>query len=144
MPFGTGAFDLVVCRSAFKNFRAPAAALDELYRVLRPGGEAVIIDLRPDLSRQAIADEVRRMRLDPINGLLTRLIFRLMLTRRAYPREHLENLAARSRFGSAEILELPISYQVRLRKQPADPPGVGRAAPASRSRPAAVGGGPAH
>lgn len=116
MPFGPDSFDLVACRAAFKNFRAPAVALDEMHRVLRPGGEAVIIDLRPDLSWQAIDDTVRALHLGGVDALLTKLIFRFMLTRRAYRKEQLESLVAQSHFGGAEILELPISYEVWLRK----------------------------
>src|SRR6266540_2420572 len=50
MPFESDAFDLVVCRAAFKNFSEPVQALNEMYRVLKRGGKAVIIDLRRDAS----------------------------------------------------------------------------------------------
>src|SRR5579863_8246031 len=45
MPFEAERFDYVVCRAAFKNFSAPDAALREMYRVLKPGGRALIIDM---------------------------------------------------------------------------------------------------
>jgi ubiquinone/menaquinone biosynthesis C-methylase UbiE len=50
MPFAENSFDLLVCRAAFKNFSAPEKALREMRRVLRPGGTALIIDLRRDAS----------------------------------------------------------------------------------------------
>lgn len=46
MPFPDETFDLIICRSAFKNFSQPIRALDEMHRVLKPGGKAVILDLR--------------------------------------------------------------------------------------------------
>src|SRR5436190_1642203 len=46
MPFDADTFDLVYCRAAFKNFSEPLQALREMHRVLRPGGQAVIVDLR--------------------------------------------------------------------------------------------------
>jgi ubiquinone/menaquinone biosynthesis C-methylase UbiE len=39
MPFPDESFDFVVCRAAFKNFSDPVGALDEIHRVLRPGGK---------------------------------------------------------------------------------------------------------
>src|SRR5262245_22614904 len=79
MPFAPGSFDFLVCRAAFKNFTYPVEALNEMHRVLRPGGEALIIDLRPDAPADAIRDHVQGMGLSWINSLLTRLTFKHML-----------------------------------------------------------------
>ena len=54
MPFPDGSFDLIVCQAAFKNFLDPVAALNEMHRVLRPGGTAVIQDLNADATRPRI------------------------------------------------------------------------------------------
>ena len=59
MPLEGGSFDLIVCRAAFKNFSEPVRAIEEMYRVLKPGGKAIIFDLRPDVSPpEDIAAEV--------------------------------------------------------------------------------------
>jgi ubiquinone/menaquinone biosynthesis C-methylase UbiE len=50
LPYPANVFDFIVCRAAFKNFTHPLAALDEMHRVLKPGGTALIIDLRKDFS----------------------------------------------------------------------------------------------
>ena len=47
-------FDLVVCRAAFKNFSEPLKALNETHRVPKPGGKAIIIDLRMDASWEEV------------------------------------------------------------------------------------------
>jgi ubiquinone/menaquinone biosynthesis C-methylase UbiE len=116
MPLPDESFDFVVCRAAFKNFADPIGALDEMHRVLRPGGRASIFDLRKNAPLEAIDQEVREMHLLPMNALLTRLVFRLMLLRSAYTREALEAMVARSRFGGGEIVEDGIGFELRLAK----------------------------
>ena len=59
MPFPPDAFDLIICQAAFKNFARPVTALDEMHRVLRPGGHAVIQDMSGQSSNAAIAREVQ-------------------------------------------------------------------------------------
>src|SRR5947209_9014736 len=58
MPFAEGSFDLIICQAAFKNFSQPGKAIDEMYRVLRSGGMAVIQDMWKEVSNTAIREEV--------------------------------------------------------------------------------------
>ena len=116
MPFPETSFDFAVCMAAFKNFTDPVGAINEMHRVLRPGGQASIFDLRKDASLQDIAAEVRGMQLNTVNALVTRFIFRHGLLRAAYTREQLERMAAQSRFGRGEIECSGIGLEVRLTK----------------------------
>lgn len=116
MPFAAGSFDLVVCRAAFKNFSEPVKAISEMYRVLKPGGHALIIDLRKDASRESIGEAVRGMRLGRVNALITRLTFRFMLLKRASTRSELERLIAQTKFGPAEIEEGTIGLELSLHR----------------------------
>jgi ubiquinone/menaquinone biosynthesis C-methylase UbiE len=116
MPYPADWFDCVVCYSAFKNFGDPVAALKEIHRVLRPGGVAIIGDMRHDATNRAIADQVRSMELGWFSALITTLIFRYSLRPRAYSREDFLRMAAETAFGSAEIATDPIGLEVRLRK----------------------------
>ncbi|MGC2398430.1 MAG: class I SAM-dependent methyltransferase, partial [Acidobacteriaceae bacterium] len=50
LPLADASVDFVVCRAAFKNFTEPRKALAEMRRVLRPGGRALLIDMRRDAS----------------------------------------------------------------------------------------------
>src|ERR1700677_2853057 len=59
MPFPADSFDFVFCRAAFKNFSQPVAAINEMHRVLRPGGRALIVDLRNDVSPDEIDSYVK-------------------------------------------------------------------------------------
>jgi ubiquinone/menaquinone biosynthesis C-methylase UbiE len=117
MPFDDASFDFVVCMAAFKNFADPVGALDDMHRVLRPGGQASIYDLRKDAGREDIDREVRGMALSPLNAALTRFIFRFGLLKAAYTRDALERMAGESRFGQALILSDGIGFEVRLVKR---------------------------
>jgi len=115
MPFAAELFDFAVCRAAFKNFGDAAGALGEMHRVLRAGGTALIVDLRKDASSKAIADEVAKMKLGPLDAFGTRITLSL-LTRRAYSRLDFERMAQASPFSRFDILEGPIGFEVRLVK----------------------------
>ena len=115
MPFADSSFDLIICQAAFKNFSQPGQAIDEMYRVLRGGGMAVIQDMWKEASDATIRQEVNPMRLSPVNAFLTRRALG-MLRRRAYTQEQFERLASASAFGRGEIETSGIGIEVRLKK----------------------------
>ncbi len=116
MAFDDETFDFLYCSAAFKNFSEPLQALDEMYRVLRPGGEAVVADLLKDVSLGAIDDYVRKSGRSKLDAWLTRWVFRCLLIKRAYTREELNRLAEQSRFGSCLIEDGPIGLELRFTK----------------------------
>lgn len=115
MPFAEGSFDLVVCQAAFKNFSQPGQALNEMYRVLRSGGTAIIQDMRKDASDAEIREEVNPMRLNPVNAFMTRQALE-SLRRRAYTQEQFKRIATASAFGGCEIETMGIGMEIRLKK----------------------------
>jgi len=116
MPFGDESFDFLLCRAAFKNFSRPTSALGEMYRVLKPGGQALIIDLRRDASNESIAQAVDSMRLGAVNGIVTKLTFRFMLLKRAYTRSEFEEMISTTKFHRADIREEQTGLEVLLSK----------------------------
>lgn len=116
MPFADASFDFVVCTAAFKNFSDPVGTLNEIHRVLKPGGQASIYDLRRDATLEDIDAEIRDMHLSAWSSLLTRWIFRFGLLRSAYTREELERMAGQSRFGRCEVAASGIGFELRLAK----------------------------
>jgi ubiquinone/menaquinone biosynthesis C-methylase UbiE len=64
LPFGAGSFDLYTARAAPHHFPDLAAALGEAWRVLRPGGHAVLIDCSPPAPARDLLHEVE-VRRDP-------------------------------------------------------------------------------
>jgi ubiquinone/menaquinone biosynthesis C-methylase UbiE len=120
MPFGDETFDFLLCRAAFKNFSEPKRALEEMHRVLKPGGQALIIDLRKDASEESIKQAVNDMRLGTVNGIITKLTFRYMLLNRAYTKSEFEELISQTKFHAIEIRENPIGVEISLSKDRAD------------------------
>jgi ubiquinone/menaquinone biosynthesis C-methylase UbiE len=114
MPFDDESFDLIVCRAAFKNFSEPVRAIDEMHRVLKPGGKAIIIDLRPDASPADIAGAVRGLKLSWLNALLTRLTFKHMLLKRAHSKESLRQMTAQTPFKTCVFRDDSIGHEVEL------------------------------
>jgi ubiquinone/menaquinone biosynthesis C-methylase UbiE len=103
MPFVNESFDFLLCRAAFKNFSEPARAVQEMCRVLRPGGRVLIIDLRRDASRREVNQEVDRMGLGWASRLVTKLAFRFMLLKRAYTKSEFEHFFAPADFRSVDV-----------------------------------------
>lgn len=115
MPFAAGSFDLIICQAAFKNFSRPLEAINEMYRVLRDGGTAIIQDMWKEASAASIRAEVNAMRLNPMNAFMTTQSLK-SLRRRAYTREQFERLANDSAFGGGEIETQGIGMEMRLKK----------------------------
>jgi ubiquinone/menaquinone biosynthesis C-methylase UbiE len=107
-------FDFALCRAAFKNFTRPLAAIDEMHRVLKPGGTAVIMDLRKDFLPREVDDYVRDK--DKVSAVLIKVIFHTMLKRRAYTREGIERLASQSQFQQGEVRLVPLGFELWLHK----------------------------
>ena len=116
LPFDDETFDAVVCRAAFKNFAEPVTALDEMERVLKPGGFGLIMDLNRETPARDLDDYVDRMQMGPISRSMTRIIFKHMLIKRAYAPADFERMAAVSRFEDCEIRPSGIGVDVWLRK----------------------------
>ena len=53
LPFGEGSFHRVTCAFGIRNFEHKEQGLREFYRVLRPGGKAVILELSVPTGRTA-------------------------------------------------------------------------------------------
>ncbi|GAB3139297.1 class I SAM-dependent methyltransferase [Amycolatopsis sp. NPDC004378] len=112
-PFADESFDFLVCQAAFKNFRQPVAALNEMHRVLRPGGFAVIHDLNHEATAADIGREVAGMDVGVVSGFTVRQTLG-WLRRRAFTREQFEALAAESAFGGCSVTTDGIGLEVRL------------------------------
>jgi ubiquinone/menaquinone biosynthesis C-methylase UbiE len=116
MPYRAERFDLVVCRAAFKNFSQPVKAISDMYRVLKPGGRALIIDLRRDVSRKTVNQYVDQLGVGTFNAMAIKLTFRFMLIKRAYTREEFTKFIAQSPFGRFAMNENPIGLELWLQK----------------------------
>jgi len=116
MPFGDDTFDYLLCRAAFKNFSEPVRALKEMHRVLKPGGRALIIDLRGDASNESIGKAVDEMKVGVVNGFITKMTFRFMLLKRAYTKAEFEEMIGETGFREVEIREDLMGFEIVLTK----------------------------
>jgi ubiquinone/menaquinone biosynthesis C-methylase UbiE len=114
LQYPANAFDFIFCRAAFKNFSHPLVALDEIYRVLKPGCDAVIIDLRKDFSAQDLSGYLEGKGL--VNAALIKFIFNTMLKKRAYTQEGIAQLAAQSQFRQGDLRMDTIGFELWLHK----------------------------
>ncbi|MGB8593298.1 MAG: class I SAM-dependent methyltransferase [Candidatus Acidiferrales bacterium] len=116
MPFADETFDFLLCRAAFKNFSEPKRALEEMYRVLKHGGQALIIDLRRDASKESVEQAVNAMNLGTVNRIITKFTFRFMLLKRAYTKSEFEGLISETKFHDIEIRESLTGMEILLSK----------------------------
>src|SRR5215471_2636067 len=124
MPFADGSFDFAYCSAAFKNFSEPIRALNEIHRILRPAGEAVIADLSKDASVDEIDEYVKRSGRSGLDAWMTRWTFRHVLLQRAYTRNDFLRMAEESSFGKADIRSCDLGLEVRLTKAARSAEGV--------------------
>jgi ubiquinone/menaquinone biosynthesis C-methylase UbiE len=117
IPLEDGLFDLIVCRAAFKNFSEPLKALNEMHRVLKPGGRAIVIDLRKDASWDEIVAYVDGLHISRTSTWMTKFTFKHMLLKRAYTEGQMKALAGESDFKSCKIFKTAVGMEVRLLRQ---------------------------
>ena len=121
MPLADDLFDGIVCSAAYKNFAEPVKAMDEMFRVLKPGGKALIIDLHPDVPVEVIGKYIREdLALTGINFLLTKWTFQHMLLKRAYTKDVIRQFAAQSKFKTCTIEDDAIGMHIYLAKPAID------------------------
>jgi ubiquinone/menaquinone biosynthesis C-methylase UbiE len=116
MPFADDSFDLLTCSAAFKNFSEPHKALEEMHRVLRPGGTAMVLDLRRDVPMSEIRRYFGALGLSTFSRWMTLASFRFMLLKRAYTQAEFERMLADIPFRGKEIRVVDIGVELWLRK----------------------------
>lgn len=59
LPFADDSFDAVISTGAVHHWKDPASGLNEVYRVLKPGGYALIYDLVSDTPKSVMEETAR-------------------------------------------------------------------------------------
>jgi ubiquinone/menaquinone biosynthesis C-methylase UbiE len=117
LPVRKESADFVVCRAAFKNFTEPVKAMREMLRVLRPGGTAMLIDMRRDVSMDELRKYVGSLGMSWLNRKFMMLTFRGMLIKRAYPLEEIRQMAAEAGWTDVRIETNPIGFSALMTKR---------------------------
>jgi ubiquinone/menaquinone biosynthesis C-methylase UbiE len=116
IPFPDNTLDFIICTAAFKNFKEPFKALSQMYRVLRSGGAALIIDMNRNASNQQIEDYTKNMGAKGMDKLFMKVIFKYFLRNGAYTKDEFMNLISKTAFKEYDIKEEGIGFYIYLRK----------------------------
>jgi ubiquinone/menaquinone biosynthesis C-methylase UbiE len=122
LPLEDASTDFTVCRAAFKNFAEPVKALAEMRRVLRPGGIALLIDMRRDASMAELERFAAGLGLSWLSRHFMMLTFRHLLIKRAYPLEDIRRMAAEAGWTGLRIESTPIGFEASMRKETGSAP----------------------
>ena len=112
MLFQPNAFNFIICVLAFKNFKEPVKALQEIYRVLKPDGTALIMDLNRKASMRATKKVAESMGLKGTTALIAGAIQRSG----AYNRTEFISFISQTEFKDYEIRDSDMGFSIYLKK----------------------------
>jgi len=112
MPFNAGTFNFIICVLAFKNFKGPLKGLQEMHRVLTPGGTALIIDLNRQATMKTTKKVAENMGLKGFKAYIAAALQRTG----AYTRKEFETFISQTEFKDYEIRNSDIGFSIFLKK----------------------------
>lgn len=118
IPFRDAAFDLVFCSWAVKNFMQPVKVLNEVYRVLKPEGTALIVDLNHDSTGEDWREYAAQRGLTGMTSLAMRIAF-IIQRNGAYSAGQFERLLDGTPFQQREIRSRGLNLCISLTKRAA-------------------------
>lgn len=110
MPFEDSSFDFIVSSGSLHHWNQPIKVFNEIYRVLKDGGEALIGDLRRDSSKEEIDEIVKG-----IDSWIMRLGVKHSV-KESYTSSEISKLLDKTNFTDCEVKEEGVGMQIRLRK----------------------------
>jgi ubiquinone/menaquinone biosynthesis C-methylase UbiE len=116
LPVDDESVDFLVCRAAFKNFTEPVKALQEMRRVLRPGGKALLIDMRRDVPLTEIKHYVNGLGVSRLNRWFMMFVFRNMLIKRAYRLEEIRRMAVEAGWAEPRIDSSAMGFEASMKR----------------------------
>lgn len=115
VPFEDNYFMLIVCTAAFKNFKEPVKVLEEMHRVLKNGGFAIIGDMNADADDAELKKIIQGYGLGMFSRLFTKYAFRF-LRKGAYTKSQFESLIPASGFVDFDIKSEGIGFRILMHK----------------------------
>ena len=112
MPFQSNEFNFIISVLAFKNFKEPIKALEEIHRVLKPGGKALIMDLNRKASMKATKKVAESMGLKGTTAFIAGAIQRSG----AYNRNEFKSFISQTEFKDYEIRDCDMGFSIYLKK----------------------------
>lgn len=116
LPIASGSVDFVVCRAAFKSFAQPVKAMQEMLRVLRPGGMVLLIDLRSDLHLNVVRNYLDGLGIGWPKSWFMLLVFRKVLSKQAYSIAEIEQMAYEAGWVNPKIRRCVMGFEAWVKK----------------------------
>jgi ubiquinone/menaquinone biosynthesis C-methylase UbiE len=114
--FPDNSFDFIICIAAFKNFKEPLKALNQMCRVLKSGGNALIADMNRKASNQQIEDYLKSVEASSMDKLFMKLIFKYFLRTGAYTKDEFTGLISKTAIKQYDIREKGMGFFIYLTK----------------------------
>ncbi len=111
LPFGDGTFDLVVSTGSIHHWKEPVKGLDEIHRVLSPGGAALIYDLVSRTPGDVLKDAARKF-----GRVRVVLMWLHSFEEPFYSPAEMAALAEQSRFGRGETRFVGVMCRLAMNK----------------------------
>lgn len=116
IPYPDNTFDFIICTAAFKNFKEPVRALNEMHQVLKSGSEALIVDMNRNVSDKQITDYTDDLGVGGLERLFLIFTFKHFLRNGSYTKNEFESLLSQASFGEYEFKERGMGFHIYLRK----------------------------
>jgi ubiquinone/menaquinone biosynthesis C-methylase UbiE len=110
MPFEDNTFDFAVSSGSLHHWKEPIKVFNEIYRVLKTNGKALICDARRDASKEEIIKITKK-----INSFMMRWGLKHSI-KESYTKDKIMELLTKTIFIKGEIKENPIDLEIWLKK----------------------------
>ena len=118
LPLPDDTFDFLVCMAAFKNFSEPQKSLDEMYRVLKTPGTALVIDMNRENTDEDIGEAMRDYPgMKGFDRWFVRWSFKTFLKKGAYNQREFEDFISNTAFADHGIIKHGTGFQIWLYKK---------------------------
>jgi len=110
MPFQDNTFDFVISSGSLHHWKEPVKVFNEVYRVSKTDGKALIGDVRKNASKEEIDKIAKR-----IDSFIMRWGLRHSI-KEAYTQDEIIKLLSKTEFKKGTVKENPLALEIWLRK----------------------------